>query len=349
MRVLIITDAWKPQVNGVVRTYEYIIPELEAAGHIVQLISPLDFPYTMPMPGYTEIRLVLRPYHRLAKLIASAQPDSIHIATEGPLGQAARKYCLRHKLPFNTAYHTQFPDYIAKRVAKYIPFSYTPVRALMLRWIRRFHNQSSGIMVATQGLRRALEDQKFRGPFFEVTRGVSVPPFSVDGIVAALPGMKRPFALYVGRVAIEKNIEAFLTMDWPGTKIIVGDGPARGALMEKFPDAHFAGKKTGDELASYYRASDIFAFPSKTDTFGMVLTEALSCGVPVAAYPVTGPKDIVDNQLFGSLNEDLAQAAQQALTAPGSRAERAARAQARYNWPHVGTQFITMMNATKIK
>lgn len=347
MKILIITDAWRPQINGVVRTYEYIIPELEAAGHEIRVIGPHDFPWRMPMPGYREIELSLFPYRRLARQIKAFRPDTIHIATEGPLGAAARRYCRGHGLPFNTAYHTHFPDYLAKRIARYIPFLFRPARALARRWICAFHAPASGVMVATTGLREELECLRFKTPFYIVTRGVLTDIFTPSG-TRAVDNLPRPVALYVGRIAIEKNIEAFLRMDWPGSKLVVGDGPARALLEKNFPDAHFAGKQTGPALAAHFRSADIFVFPSKTDTFGMVITEALACGLPVAAYPVTGPRDIITDPVLGALDDDLATAARQALTTPGTAQDRHDHTCRHYTWTVVAQQFLDMCAATAI-
>jgi glycosyltransferase involved in cell wall biosynthesis len=339
MRILIISDAWKPQTNGVVRTYEYLNPELEKAGHTVHVIGPRDFPWRMPMPGYREIELALFPYRRLKTLIEAFTPDTIHIATEGPLGRAARLYCLRRGLPFTTCYHTEFPDYAAKRAAKILPLLYNPVRRFLIGDLRAFHNKSSALMVATPSLEATLKQRGFTVPMYRLTRGADMALYTPDkkDVFAAL---KHPVAIYVGRVAIEKNLEAYLSMPWDGAKAVTGDGPDLGALKSTFPDAVFTGRKTGADLAAHYQSADVFVFPSKTDTFGMVVVEAMSCGLPVAAYPVTGPMDIVTEPMLGALSENLSAAAKKALNAPGTRQDRHAYAQAHYSWPVAARQFI---------
>lgn len=339
MKVLIISDAWHPQVNGVVRTYEYLLEELEKEGHNSQVIGPGDFPYSMPMPFYPEIRLVLSPYKRLQQMIEDYKPDKIHIATEGPLGWAGRSYCLKQGLPFTTSYHTQFPDYVAKRFAWLIPPLYHAVHRMGVRIVRRFHAPSDAVMVSTDSLKEQLERWHFRPKLKTLTRGVDLTIFKPGG-KTILRDLKAPIALYVGRIAIEKNLEAFLKMDWDGSKVIVGDGPVRNRLEARYPQAHFAGKQTGHALADYYRSSDVFVFPSKTDTFGIVLIEALACGLPIAAYNVTGPKDIVTHDYLGALHEsDLALAARNAMKRadPKKAHDHAA---AHYSWQRAARQFI---------
>jgi glycosyltransferase involved in cell wall biosynthesis len=339
MKVLIISDAWHPQVNGVVRTYEYLLQELDRCGHESLVIGPCDFPVTMPMPFYPEIRLVLSPYRRLQKMIEEYAPDKIHIATEGPLGWAARRYCLKHKSPFTTSYHTQFPDYMAKRFAWLIPPLYKAVHRAGVRSVRRFHAPSEAIMISTDSLREQLENWNFKTPMAHLTRGVDLTYFT-PGKKSVLQDLKAPIALYVGRIAIEKNLEAFLDMDWHGSKVMVGDGPVRKSLEARYPDVHFVGKKTGHKLAEYYRSSDVFVFPSKTDTFGIVLIEALACGLPVAAYNVTGPKDVITHEHLGALHEhDLREAALQALKSADSE-KASAHVRGNYNWERAAKQFI---------
>ena len=338
MKVLIISDAWHPQVNGVVRTYEYLCEELVKRGHDVKVIGPADFPWTIPMPAYPEIRLAIAPYGRLKRLIEDYAPDVIHIAAEGPLGWAGRKYCLQHGRPFSTSYHTHFPDYVAKRLAKHVPFLYGTVHALAKKLIRHFHAPAKVMMIATQSLEDQLKSWNFKTPMHRLTRGAKLDQF-YPGEKTEFQGLKRPVAIYVGRVAIEKSIEDFLAMPWDGSKVVVGDGPSMGELKRKYPDAHFAGKKIGAELAAYYRSADVFVFPSRTDTFGIVLIEALASGLPVAAYRVTGPKDIITASYLGALEEtDLAAAARRALT-EGTPEQRAAHVKALYTWEHAGQQF----------
>ena len=340
MKILIISDAWHPQVNGVVRTYEHLCTELVKLGHEIKVIGPADFPLTIPMPGYKEIKLVLFPYSSLKHYIEDFAPDSVHIATEGPLGRAARRYCLRTQQSFSTSYHTQFPDYLATRIARYIPFSYALTHKTARNYIRRFHAPSSSLMVSTLSIENELKKWGFVTPIYRLTRGVDLDIFhpGEKTVMTDLPG---PIALYVGRIAIEKNIEDFLKMDWKGTKVLVGDGPSMSELKSKYPNAHFAGTKTGQELAAYYRSADIFVFPSRTDTFGMVLIEALASGLPVAAYKAPGPIDIITEPLLGALSEtNLTEAAQKSLNAPGSAEQRAEHIKQNYTWEIAARQFL---------
>ncbi len=341
MKILIITDAWLPQVNGVVRTYEYISAELTRCGHTVKVIGPSDFPQTYPMPGYDEIRLVLFPYPRLKQMIEHFQPDAIHIGTEGPLGWAARKYCLRHNIRFTTCYHTQFPDYVAKRVAKFIPFLHAPTHMFCLSMLKRFHNTSAALMVATPRLEAELKAEGFTARMVRLTRGVRQDIFYPGGKREFLD-LPKPVALYVGRIAIEKNLEDFLAMPWHGSKVLVGDGPSLHDLKQKYPNAYFVGKKTGTDLASHYRSADVFVFPSRTDTFGMVVIEALASGLPVAAYNVTGPGDIIDSPELGALCDTPDQLTQAANTAiqTGNALQRAAHVTEHYTWEKAAAQFL---------
>lgn len=340
MKVLIVSDAWHPQVNGVVRTYECLIDELTETGIATKVIGPADFPYTMAMPFYPEIRLVLSPYARLKSLIENFNPDKIHIATEGPLGWAARYYCQKTKRTFTTSYHTQFPDYVAKRFAWLFPPLYNAVHRFCICWVRHFHAPSQALFIATSSLEHQLKSWGFKTPMVQMTRGVNTDIF-FPGTQEISEQYTKPVALYVGRIAIEKNLEAFLNMPWPGSKVLVGDGPVLSQLKDRYPDAHFAGKKTGHDLAAYYRASDVFVFPSKTDTFGIVLIEALACGIPVAAYNVMGPKDIVTEPYMGVLTDhDLSAAALKSLECADSK-KCAAYITEKYSWKTAGKQFLS--------
>ena len=341
IKVLIISDAWYPQVNGVVRTYEHLRDELEAMNHAVEIIGPADFAVSMPMPFYPEIRLAINPYKRLKRMIEDFAPDKIHIATEGPLGWAGRKYCIRNNLPFSTSYHTQFPDYLAKRFAWLIPPLYNVVHRQAIKLVRRFHAASSILYTATPSLDEQLKSWGFETPMVRLTRGVDFSIFH-PGEKTILKEHKAPIALYVGRIAIEKNLEDFLDMEWEGTKVLVGDGPARDWLEKRYPTALFVGKKAGHELADYYRSSDVFVFPSKTDTFGIVLIEALACGLPVAAYDVMGPKDIITAPELGILNDNFAQAAHMATGLPGAE-KRVLYVQNNYSWDEAGKQFLSAL------
>ncbi len=337
-KVLIVSDAWHPQVNGVVRTYEYIAEELEAMGHDVRVIGPADFRFSFPMPGYEEISLVVNPYNRLVRLIGEYRPDYIHAATEGPLGWATRRYCIKNRKPFTTSYHTQFPDYFAKRVAKSLPFLYRHSHSFAVKYVRKFHSPAHAMMVATASLEAELKSWNFKVRMCPFTRGVNTNIFH-PGESTLFHDLKRPVAIYVGRVAIEKNLEAFLDMDWEGTKIIVGDGPSMKDLQKKYPQAIFAGRQVGRDLADHYRSADVFVFPSRTDTFGIVLIEALACGLPVAAYDVIGPKDIITRPFLGVLDENLSRAARRAIEC-GSPEERSRHIQENYSWRLAARQFM---------
>ena len=325
MRIAIVTDAWRPQVNGVVQTLQTTADHLQRLGHAVSVIEPGLFK-TFPCPTYPEIRLAWWPYRKIDSLLREFDPDAVHIATEGTLGAAARKWCLRHGAPFTTSYHTQFPEYVRARAP--IPL------ALSYAFLRRFHSAAARTMVATPTLQRRLEARGFRN-LVRWSRGVDLQLFK--------PGRKdvlslaRPIWVYVGRVAIEKNIEDFLRLDLPGTKLVVGDGPAREALQKKYSDTHFAGYKFGEELASHIACADAFVFPSRTDTFGLVLLEAMACGLPVAAYPVTGPIDVVEQGVSGVLHDDLAIAARQALQLDPKHCRAHAL---RYTWDAATAQFL---------
>ncbi|QEX20832.1 GDP-mannose-dependent alpha-mannosyltransferase [Hypericibacter adhaerens] len=294
LRILIATDAWRPQVNGVVRTLGRVTHELEAQGHQVEVVGPDRF-RTLPCPTYPEIRLALLPGRRVARTIENFKPDCIHISTEGPIGRAARAWCLKHGHAFTTAYHTKFPEYVRARCAVPLAWSYAVVR--------RFHAPSTSVMVATDSIASELLAHGFTN-IRRWSRGVDTELFRPrdDKDFLNLP---RPIHLYVGRVAIEKNIEAFLELDLPGSKLVVGDGPQLPELKKRHPGAFFAGEKHGEELARHYAAADIFVFPSRTDTFGLVLLEALASGLPVAAYPVPGPLDVINGSGVGALHENL--------------------------------------------
>lgn len=322
MKIAIVTDAWFPQTNGVVKTLSITCERLRALGHDVCVIEPSLF-RTFPCPTYPEIRLAWFPARRMDRLLQEFEPDALHIATEGTLGAAARKWCLRRRMKFTTSYHTQFPEYLRARVPIPLSFSYAH--------LRRFHGAAVRTMVATPTFERQLEARGFRN-IVRWTRGVDVEQFKPhDKNYLKLP---RPIAIYVGRVAVEKNIEAFLEFEWSGTKVVVGDGPERKELETRFSNAKFVGYKYGEELAKHVAAADVFVFPSRTDTFGLVLLEAMACGVPVAAYPVTGPIDVVQQGVTGVLDGDLCKAANAALQLDSKRC----RAHALENTWEVATQ-----------
>ncbi len=304
MRIVIVTDAWAPQVNGVVRTLQSVSAQLEKMGHEVRVISPDQFG-SIPCPTYPEIRLAMARARTIGRSIATFGADAVHLATEGPLCLAARRWCLRNNVPFTTAYHTHFPDYVAKRTG--LPASW------FWRYIRWFHGPAQAVLVSTRSVREQLRAHGI-AQVRPWGRGVDQTGFSPDAPPhEAFADLPRPIQLYVGRVAVEKNLEAFLQSGHPGTKVVVGDGPARATLEQGFPDAVFLGSLSGRALAGAYAGADVFVFPSRTDTFGLVMIEALACGTPVAAYPVTGPVDIVTPET-GGLAEVLEEAIAIALT-----------------------------------
>ena len=333
-RIAIVTDAWEPQVNGVVRTIQAVTRVLEAEGHHIRIISP-DLFYSLPCPTYPEIRLAIARVGSVGALLEEFRPNAIHLATEGPLCVAARRWCLRHRMPFTTAYHTQFPDYVSARSG--VPAEW------VWRYIKWFHAPAQAILAATPSIRQSLVDHGLTR-VRHWGRGVDLAHFHTG--IAPHPAMRDlvgPVQLYVGRVAIEKNLEAFLRTTHPGSKVVVGDGPARAALKARFPEAHFLGAMFGAELASAYAAADVFVFPSRTDTFGLVMIEALACGVPVAAYPVTGPIDVVTPEV-GALDHDLTRAIGDALTR-----DRAACAEygRRFTWEASAQQFLDALYPTE--
>jgi glycosyltransferase involved in cell wall biosynthesis len=300
MRILVATDAWHPQVNGVVRTLTMMAEAARSFGVDVSFLTPETF-HTFGMPSYRDLRVAIPRRRQIARMIEAAKPDNIHIATEGPIGFAARAYCRRRKIPFTTSFHTRFPDYISARFP--IPERWVWAG---LRW---FHGPSAAVMAATPALADELRERGFRNVVLW-PRGVEGHLFRPREVNL---GHAKPVFLSVGRVAVEKNLEAFLALDLPGTKIIVGDGPARAALQIKYPDAVFLGALQGEALARVYSGADVFVFPSKTDTYGLVLLEALASGVPVAALPVTGPKDVIGSAPVGVLSNDLHSACLAAL------------------------------------
>ncbi|MDB5382946.1 MAG: alpha-mannosyltransferase [Rhodospirillales bacterium] len=325
LRLLIISDAWHPQVNGVVHTLTLVTDILRAQGDIIDIVGPDRFP-SIPTPGYKEIRLALRPRKKLEAIAQAFMPCAIHIATEGPLGWAMRGICKRRGWPFTTAYHTKFPEYLHVRTR--IP----------MRWswavMRRFHQAGDATLAATQSLRDELTSRGFTKvqPW---TRGVDLARFNTSER-DPFDGLPRPIFLYAGRVAIEKNIAAFLSLDLPGTKVVVGDGPQRAALSARFPEAHFTGWRDKDELVCSYAGADVFVFPSRTDTFGLVLLESLASGTPVAAFPVPGPLDVITDPRVGVLDEDLRAACLRALDCDRAACRTHAES---YSWEACAEQF----------
>jgi glycosyltransferase involved in cell wall biosynthesis len=324
MKIMIVTDAWEPQVNGVVRTLKQTSHELTAMGHQIEMITPKQFK-TIPCPTYPDISLSLFAGKAVAKKIKAFAPNAIHIATEGPLGLAARSYALRHQLPFSTAYHTRFPEYVQARTG--MPLSWTYA---FLRW---FHGPSMAVMAPTIVVKRDLEKFGFTNVVLW-SRGVDTEVFRLQP--SRVLNSAHPIFLYVGRVAVEKNITAFLEIDLPGSKWVVGDGPALAKIKKQYPNVNYLGVLNQAELAKVYAAADVFVFPSKTDTFGLVLLEAMACGLPVAAYPVTGPIDVLGNSSAGVMNSDLRIACLEALNIP----REVARAHAEgFSWRASTEQF----------
>ncbi len=325
MRVLIATDAWYPQVNGVLRTLIALQRAACSLGVTVEFLSPEGF-RTVPVPTYPDLRLAIPRRSRIARRIEEARPDAIHIATEGPIGHAVRAYCRRHGRPFTTSYTTRFPEYIAARAPVPEQWIYAA--------LRRFHAAATVTMVATPSLMSELGERGFNN-LGMWTRGVDTALFKPDRAIAV--EFPRPIFICVGRVAVEKNLDAFLSLDLPGSKVVIGKGPMEAELKARFPDAKFLGQLENGALASHLAAADVFVFPSRTDTFGIVQLEALASGVPIAAFPVTGPKDVIGANPVGVLSEDLRAACLGALNI--SRA--ACRAFAlQYSWENSARQFI---------
>lgn len=326
MRVMVVTDAWRPQVNGVVRTIEKLVEHAPEFGAQIELLTSDGF-RSVPMPSYPEIRLAFARAGAVGKLIERSAPDYVHIATEGTLGLAARRACIRARRPFTTSYHTRFPEYLRARAP--VPERWT------YAWLRRFHNAAAGVMVATETLERDLRERGFKR-LMRWSRGVDADLFRPRPGADVL-GLPRPIFLYVGRIASEKNVEAFLSLDLPGSKALVGDGPAKAALQAAYPNARFMGALYGEDLAKAYASADVFVFPSRTDTFGIVILEALASGLPVAAFPVMGPLDVIAGTGGGALSEDLRSAALKALEIPKEDARALAL---RHDWREATRTFL---------
>lgn len=329
MRIAIVTDAWEPQINGVVNTLKATAQCLRKAGHEIKIVSAENQP-TFACPGCPEIRLACKPYARVAITLDAWQPDCIHIATEGPMGLAARRYCIKRGLRFTTSYHTRFPEYLHAR-------SRLPP-ALLYRWLRWFHSPSSSVMVATPAIKTLLEQRGFERVVVW-GRGVDTERFQPEPQNVSCSD--RPVYLYVGRVAVEKNIEDFLRIDIPGSKWVIGDGAMREELERRYPQVRFLGAKPHAELPAYYNCADVFVFPSRTDTFGLVMAEAMACGVPVAAYPVEGPIDVVAHGVSGILHVDLMRACSDALRLRRADVRQHAM---RFSWSAATAQFLAHLH-----
>ncbi|MBL4595084.1 MAG: glycosyltransferase family 1 protein [Robiginitomaculum sp.] len=332
MRIMLVTDAWEPQVNGVVRTLTKTVAECRAMGHEVEVIHPGLGYKTFPLPTYPEIKMSLGAKPDIERRIKDFAPDGIHIATEGSLGQAARSLCLKWGWPYSTSYHTKFPEYVSAR------FPFIPLAAGYW-FMRRFHNTGGCMMVATPSMRDDLATKGFKN-IIPWARGVDTQMFRPElrdeknGMFKDLP---KPIFLNVGRVAVEKNIEKFLETDLPGTKIVVGDGPALETLRAKYPDAVFTGNKFGEDLARHFADADVFVFPSLTDTFGLVILESMACGTPVAGFCVPGPKDIIPGSNAGAVNDDLRVAAMACLELNRNQVRAYAET---YSWKACAEEFV---------
>ena len=333
MRIMVATDAWEPQVNGVVRTLTRVVSELQEIGHEVEVIHPGQFK-TFPLPTYAEIKVAIGVYEPVQERFKAFEPEAIHIATEGPVGLAARRICVEWKLPFTTSYHTRFPEYVSARLPLPLAAGYA-----YMKW---FHKPSGRLMVATPTMREELARHGFRN-ISAWSRGVDTEVFHPrrDGEPDIFAHLARPVFLYVGRVAVEKNIEAFLALDLPGTKVVVGPGPQVEELKARYPRAVFTGSKSGDELAAHYACADVFVFPSLTDTFGLVILEAMAAGTPVAAYPAPGPIDLIPGSGAGVLaltaTEGLKEACIQCLDLDRSRVRAFAET---FSWRACAEDFV---------
>src|SRR5271155_1716201 len=326
MRILVATDAWPPQVNGVVRSLQSLAANARKLGAEIEFLTPEGF-RSFPLPTYPSVRCAIPTWREIARRIELAAPDALHIATEGPIGHIVRRYCLVRKITFTTSYMTRFPEYVSARLP--VPLSWT------YALLRRFHAAAAVTMVSTRSLIEELGNRGF-AHLAMWTRGVDTDLFSPER--AAAIDLPRPIFISVGRLAVEKNLAAFLALDLPGSKLVIGEGPQAGELQHRFPNAHFLGQLEGETLAAHLAAADVFVFPSRTDTFGIVQLEALSSGVPIAAFPVTGPKDVIGDNPIGVLNEDLRAACMQALWI----SRESCRAFApHYSWENSAGQFIT--------
>lgn len=342
---MLVTDAWEPQVNGVVRTLSRTIEELRAMGHEIEIVTPADGYYTLPLPTYSEIKLAIGARTDIEHRFEVFEPEAVHIATEGTLGLTARSICIENKFPFSTSYHTQYPEYVSARFPVPESWGYA--------YVKWFHEMSGRVMVTTKTMKELLETKGFNNLAIW-SRGVDISVFSPDLRVedrGPYKGLKGPIMAYVGRVSVEKNVETFLKLDLPGTKVVVGDGPAREELSNKYKDVIFLGPKFGQELAECYANADVFVFPSLTDTFGLVILEAMATGTPVAAFDAPGPRDIIPNSNAGVIGDDLKQNIIDALKLDRIEVNKYAQ---KYSWRACAEEFLhnldplPIMEKTKI-
>ena len=330
MKIIVFIDTWQPQVNGVVTVYQNITRELTKRNHLIKVVHPFLFK-TFPMPLYPEIRLSYNHFRKVGEVVREFKPDAIHIATEGPIGLTARNYCGRNKIPYTTSYHSKYPEYVNLRL-KFIPLRF------LYHFIFKFHQNSQCILVPSENFARELLEKKFKR--IKVWKsGYDKATFNPKNQVRTL--FKKPIFLYVGRIAVEKNITSFLSLALPGTKVVVGDGPQRSDYEKKYPDAVFLGYKRGKELAGYYAAADVLVFPSKTDTLGLVMLESIACGTPVAAFNVTGPKGVIENGVNGFLGDDLKENCLKALTLASGKVLRTAR---KWSWENSAQVFLDSLS-----
>jgi len=335
MKIMLVTDAWHPQVNGVVRTLDETVTQLRNRGHEVEVVAPSDGYFTLPLPTYPDIRLAPFAYSDVKRRMIAFGPEAIHIATEGPLGQMAKALCVKWAMPFTTSYHTKFPEYIKARVP-FIPISWS------YRYVRGFHNAGGRTMVTTPSMVEFLDKRGF-AKLAPWARGVDTVLFNPDKKNApedVYKDLPRPIWVNVGRVAVEKNLKAFLDLDLPGSKVIVGDGPQLNELKNKYPNVAFTGAKFGEELARHFADADVFVFPSKTDTFGLVIIEAMAAGLPVAAYPVSGPIDIIPGSKAGAVHDELKTAC---LTALDLKSGDCVSHAENYSWEAVTDVFFDLL------
>ncbi len=341
MKILIISDAWEPQLNGVVRTYQNIIPEIEALGHTVKIIGPRDFPYRTP-PINHDVELALFPGRTIEETLDSFEPDRVHIAVEGPIGWSARNICLKRGIKFSTCFHSNFADFFVAKLGGRFNALANVLSKKSFDVLRNFHEASSGIFVASKALEEELVSHGFKGPFLPMTRGAKA-EFFHTGPATKFEGLPRPIILSVGRVSQEKNYDVFLSTECEGTKVVIGDGPYLEALKKKYPDVVFLGRREKEELGEYFRSADVFAFPSEFDTFGIVQVEALISGIPVAALDSYAAKSVLTDPQFGSYDKDFRAAILQAADCVGdqsTREERSKKAREQYSWGKAAKQFL---------